>query len=164
MPKRISILLAATALLGMSLSAFAHPPSWAPAHGHRAKHAYHYLYYPAYPIYYAPDRHLWFWLNDGHWSFGITLPLYLRHHVHSGVSLYYDAPYPYVYHSRTIVRYPPPQHVYHHYYRPPSHHGHHFDRRRPHHDGRHHGRHHGGRRDGRHDRDGHGRGHGRDRD
>jgi hypothetical protein len=43
-------LLLATAALGFSGAALAHPPHWAPAYGYRAHH-----YYPAYrPIYVAP--------------------------------------------------------------------------------------------------------------
>lgn len=45
--------------------AWADPPSWAPAHGRRAKDAqqHAYTYYPEYGFYYAPETRMWFWLD-----------------------------------------------------------------------------------------------------
>ena len=85
------------------LSAFAHPPSWAPAHGHREKHHKHkhkhkhdyyhhdhhadysprykekvvekvYYYYPAQQVYYSPQNQQYFWLQAGNWTLGYQLP------------------------------------------------------------------------------------------
>lgn len=103
----LSMILAAL-LAGAPMStALADPPPWAPAHGYRAKHHHHhhYVYYPAYEVYYEPARSLWFWLGDGGWHFGASLPAYYpRSHFHSGVTLFLDTPRPYERHVHVIEK------------------------------------------------------------
>lgn len=88
MNKRLALLWTATivGLSGMTVSAQADPPPWAPAHGRRAKEAreYSYVYYPAHRVYYAPETHTWFWLNGGSWQFGISLPGQFQLDVNAG--------------------------------------------------------------------------------
>jgi hypothetical protein len=72
------LLLAAAVLAGaVAAPAFAEPPPWAPAHGHRAKQQreYRYVYYPQQQVYFAPATSQWFWLSGGQWQFGVNLPL-----------------------------------------------------------------------------------------
>ncbi len=145
---------------------FAITPPAAADDGYRAKHRY--IYYPSYPIYYAPARRHWFWWHDGRWLSGAFLPWRLRSHLHDGVSLYYDSPYPYHYHHHTIRRYP--RHNPHYTQRPYDYHYNsrpwYWDWNDRNHHGRDRDRHHGGshwdrdRHDGRH----HGRDHDRGRD
>lgn len=95
------ILFAVALLAGFSfaLPAQAEPPPWAPAHGHRAKHVYRYVYYPERQVYYAPETHAWFWLSGGNWQVGVTLPSQYQAYVTSGgISLSLNASRPYVEH------------------------------------------------------------------
>lgn len=69
-------------------SAWADPPPWAPAHGHRARatevvthevvREYRYVYYPAQQVYYAPESGNWFWYGNGAWQVGVALPGSIR--------------------------------------------------------------------------------------
>lgn len=100
--------LFAMALLGMAAAsvALADPPPWAPAHGYRAKHQHRYVYYPNGEVYYAPERHLWFWLGGNGWQAGASLPLGLRSYVRvGGVTIELDATRPYVRHDYVERRY-----------------------------------------------------------
>jgi hypothetical protein len=95
------LLFVATASL-----ALADPPSWAPAHGYRAKHQHHYVYYPNGEVYYAPARHMWFWLSGNGWQAGVDLPLALRAYVRvGGVHVSLDAARPYERHAYVERRY-----------------------------------------------------------
>lgn len=147
MKLRTTLLLATLAAAGIAAPAFADPPPWAPAHGHRAKveREYRYVYYPARQVYYEPQQHLWFWMNGGSWQFGVNLPMQYQPYVTTGVPVVLETSRPYT------------QHVYveEHYGRPwRARHDHGHDRDRRDHD----------RRD-RDDRDhDHDRGHGRHRD
>lgn len=87
--------------LGAALPAYADPPPWAPAHGHRAKKVreYRYVYYPQQQVYYAPANNTWFWMNGGHWQFGIHLPLQYRGVAsYGGVPVVLQSNRPYVQH------------------------------------------------------------------
>jgi hypothetical protein len=80
------------------------PPPWAPAHGWRAKH--HYTYYPEGEVYYAPDTRMWFWLDDGGWRSGISLPVAFQGYVvGNGVSIELDDERPYVEHTYVVEHY-----------------------------------------------------------
>jgi hypothetical protein len=123
-PFALLALAAAFAGLGASLPAQADPPSWAPAHGYRAKqpvHEYRYVYYPAQQIYFAPATQTWFWLNGGTWQFGINLPAQYRGYVTTdGVPVVLDTGRPYTRHAyveehygrpwREQHRHPAPRH------------------------------------------------------
>lgn len=50
------------------------PPPWAPAHGWRRKHEYH--YYPITQVYYYPHVKRYYWLEGGDWKTGVRLPSY----------------------------------------------------------------------------------------
>lgn len=148
--KKSLVLLAGAGVfisLAASMPAQADPPSWAPAHGYRAKQAtvreYKYVYYPAQQVYYAPATHSWFWLNGGNWQVGVNLPVQFRGYVSSGgVPVALHSSRPYTEHVYVEERYGRPWREKHHHR-----HGH-ADR------GWDHDRHHG------HDR---GHDHGRDR-
>jgi hypothetical protein len=101
MKRRYAALFAAGALgVTMSLPAQAAPPPWAPAHGYRAKQEreYRYVYYPAQQVYYAPEEHVWFWMNGGNWQFGVNLPTQYRIQSTSGVPVVLGSARPYVEH------------------------------------------------------------------
>jgi hypothetical protein len=87
--------------IGISLPAHANPPPWAPAHGYRAKQQeqeYRYVYYPAQQVYYAPEEHVWFWMNGGNWQFGVNLPTQYRVQATAGVPVVLASSRPYVEH------------------------------------------------------------------
>jgi hypothetical protein len=86
--------------MGIAMPALANPPSWAPAHGHRAKEAREqaYVYYPAQQVYYAPEQKAWFWMNGGNWQVGVSLPTQFRVQASSGISLTLAAERPYTQH------------------------------------------------------------------
>jgi len=50
------------------------PPPWAPAHGWRRKHEYH--YYPIIQVYYYPHVKRYYWLEGSDWKTGVRLPSY----------------------------------------------------------------------------------------
>lgn len=101
---RLLALLLPLAFVATAGLVCAKPPSWAPAHGYRAKHAY--VYYPNGEVYYAPDRHLWFWLSGNGWQAGVSLPLALRAYVRvGGVNISLDASQPYRRHTYVTEHY-----------------------------------------------------------
>ncbi|WP_147375796.1 hypothetical protein [Noviherbaspirillum cavernae] len=125
--------------LGLGLPAQAEPPSWAPAHGHRAREAreYRYVYYPAQQVYYAPQSRSWFWLNGGNWQAGINLPSRFQVNAsNGGVSITLDSSRPYVKHVYVEERYGRPwreKHGHGHKHKE-KHHEKHHDKHEKHHD------------------------------
>ncbi|MDI3259306.1 MAG: hypothetical protein QJR02_06385 [Sinobacteraceae bacterium] len=91
-------------------AAWADPPPWAPAHGYRAKQEYRYVYYPQAQVYYAPDTHVWFWLNGGNWQFGASLPVIYQQYATGGVSITLDTDRPYTEHAYVVEHYGGPGH------------------------------------------------------
>jgi len=83
------------------------PPPWAPAHGYRAKHKYH--YYPSSRVYYEKERGTYFYYKDGEWRVSVSLPSYIRIDVHDYVTLEMDSDKPYDYDHEVVKRYPPGQ-------------------------------------------------------
>ncbi|HSM75576.1 MAG TPA: hypothetical protein VK852_13105 [Desulfobacterales bacterium] len=69
------------------------PPPHAPAHGYRAKHSYR--YYPSREVYYDTGRRIYFYIENGLWKSGVSLPYHLQ--VDLGgfqtVEIYSDTPY-----------------------------------------------------------------------
>lgn len=111
MNRQHAVLLAA---LGIALCAPAHanPPPWAPAHGQRAKQErereYHYVYYPAQQVYYAPEQQLWFWMNGGSWQLGVNLPAQYRVGSASGIQVSLSSERPYTQHTYVEQNYGKP--------------------------------------------------------
>lgn len=98
------LLVLPLALAATACVAFADPPAWAPAHGHRARH--HYVYYPNGEMYYAPRSHMWFWLTGNGWQAGVDLPLALRAYARvGGVDIELDAARPYERHAYVTRHY-----------------------------------------------------------
>ncbi|HEY0915049.1 MAG TPA: hypothetical protein VGE22_09295, partial [Solimonas sp.] len=110
------LMLALSATLLPLEAAFAHPPDWAPAHGHRAKHRY--MYYPSHQVYYEPASTTWFWLDGGNWRFGSRLPVYYQQYTRGGVWVDLDEDRPYRRHDYVVHHYgrPRPVVVEHHYH------------------------------------------------
>jgi len=81
------------------------PPPWAPAHGYRAKHQYH--YYPSAQVYFDTGRGLYFYYQSGRWQVSAQLPSSVRLHLGHSVTLDMDTDRPYRYHSDVITHYPP---------------------------------------------------------
>ncbi len=104
--RRLAVLLVGTAA---SVAAYAGPPPWAPAHGHHGKHVvkreYHYVYYPARQVYYAPASRGWFWMSGGNWQFGLTLPAQYRPYTNGGVQVTLHSSRPYLHHAHVEQRY-----------------------------------------------------------
>jgi len=83
------------------------PPPWAPAHGYRAKHKYH--YYPSSRVYHEKERGTYFYYKDGEWRVSVSLPSYIRLDVHDYVTLEMDSDKPYEHDHEVVKRYPPGQ-------------------------------------------------------
>ena len=83
------------------------PPPWAPAHGYRAKHRYH--YYPSSYVYFDIDRRLYFYVSAGQWRVSASLPADIRIEVGDSVVLEMDTDTPYRYHTDVVKNYPPGQ-------------------------------------------------------
>lgn len=98
---RVPLIGAALMLAVTSAPVLADPPPWAPAHGQRAKQArpYNYVYYPQRQLYYAPATQQWFWLSNGQWRFGVSLPVTYRGTVgNGGIPLVLHSSRPYTEH------------------------------------------------------------------
>lgn len=109
-------------------TALADPPPWAPAHGYRAVQ-HRYIYYPRHQVYYEPQRHAWFWLDDGRWRFGASLPSGMMQVAGPGVSVVLGTALPYEEHVYVVERYGFRGDGHHREHRRHRHH-----RRRHHHD------------------------------
>jgi hypothetical protein len=83
------------------------PPPWAPAHGHRAKHQYH--YYPASYIYLDIGRQVYFYYYGSAWQVSAQLPVGIRIDVRDYVVLEMETERPYQYHTDVARMYPPGQ-------------------------------------------------------
>jgi hypothetical protein len=83
------------------------PPPWAPAHGYRAKHRYH--YYPSSYVYLDIDRRLYFYMSGGSWRVSASLPVGISIEVGESVLLEMDTDTPYHYHTDVVKHYPPGQ-------------------------------------------------------
>ena len=81
------------------------PPAHAPAHGYRAKHKYR--YYPDCSVYHDTDRGLYFYIKEGNWEVGASLPNNLQMGLGESVSLELDTDRPYTYHTDHVKQYPP---------------------------------------------------------
>ena len=83
------------------------PPPWAPAHGYRAKHAYH--YYPDASVYFDISRKLYFYLVGDEWKAGVSLPGSLHVQLGDYVTIEMDTDRPYTHHKEHRTKYPPGQ-------------------------------------------------------
>ncbi len=81
------------------------PPPHAPAHGYRSKHQYR--YYPDCSVYYDTSRKIYFYLKDGNWEVGASLPGNLQVSLGDSVSLEMDSGKPYINHNEHAKKYPP---------------------------------------------------------
>lgn len=80
------------------------PPPWAPAHGYRAKHAYH--YYPDASVYFDISRKLYFYLEGDEWRAGVSLPGSLHVQLGDYVTIEMDTDKPYTYYKEHRAAYP----------------------------------------------------------
>ena len=83
------------------------PPPWAPAHGYRAKHRYH--YYPSSHVYHEREQGVWFYYRDGEWRVSVSLPSSIRIDMNDYIVLEMDEDRPYHYDHEVVKRYPPGQ-------------------------------------------------------
>ena len=83
------------------------PPPWAPAHGYRAKHQYH--YYPACSVYFDLGRKVYFYAIGERWVMGASLPSSICLNFDNPAVLDMDSDKPYLWHSEVAKRYPPGQ-------------------------------------------------------
>lgn len=83
------------------------PPPWAPAHGYRAK--YQYRYYPDAAVYLDVGRGLYFYVENGRWTAGATLPRNVSIDAGRYVILEMDVDKPYIHHKEVQKKYPPGQ-------------------------------------------------------
>lgn len=80
------------------------PPPWAPAHGWRRKHEYH--YYPTIQVYYYPHVHRYYWLEGGDWRVSARLPAHYVVEQHKRVVIELDDE-PHKQHHKIKRDYPP---------------------------------------------------------
>jgi hypothetical protein len=83
------------------------PPPHAPAHGYRAK--YGYRYYPGALVYFDVDRKLYFYMQNGDWKVGVSLPDSLRVKLGDSVTIEMDSDKPYTEFAAHKAKYPPGQ-------------------------------------------------------
>lgn len=81
------------------------PPSWAPAHGYRAKHRYY--YYPSAFVYFDIDRKIYFYLEGSTWKMATKPPsiIFLIPNEYVVIDLETDKPY--IYFDEHKRKYPP---------------------------------------------------------
>ena len=80
------------------------PPSWAPAHGRRAKEVrYRYQYYPASGVYVNVSTGSYFYMNGGSWQVGMSLPSTLVLDRSNYVNLELETDRPYLYYEEHKV-------------------------------------------------------------
>ena len=82
-------------------------PPWAPAHGRRAKHRYH--YYPESYVYFDVGRKVYFYYYGNKWQASVSLPVGIHIDASKYVMLDMDVDEPYRFHSDVVKRYPPGQ-------------------------------------------------------
>ena len=83
------------------------PPPWAPAHGHSAKHQYH--YYPASYVYLDIGRQVYFYYQGNGWQVSARLPVGISIDMKDYIVLEMETDRPYQYHTEVARRYPPGQ-------------------------------------------------------
>ena len=81
------------------------PPPHAPAHGYRKK--YSFRYYPSSHVYYDSNRKLYFYLENGKWQFGVSLPSSIHLKIGEAVAIEMGADMPYVEFETHKAKYPP---------------------------------------------------------
>jgi hypothetical protein len=83
------------------------PPPHAPAHGYRAKYAYH--YYPDAYVYFDISRKLYFYLEGDKWSMSVSLPHSLYVQLGEHVAIEMDSDKPYTHFDSHKKKFPPGQ-------------------------------------------------------
>jgi hypothetical protein len=67
---------------------------------------HHYVYYRDHDIYYSPDTHMYFWLDQGRWQSGASLPPESQRYVTTkGVDIDLDTDRPYERNDYVVSRY-----------------------------------------------------------
>lgn len=64
-----------------------------------------YVYYPEHEMYFAPDRNVWYWMDDGRWSEGAVLPAYYQQYTRNGVRIMLAEERPFVQHTYVVRQY-----------------------------------------------------------
>ena len=80
------------------------PPSWAPAHGQRAKHKYQ--YYPSAGAYFDVDRKLFFFRDKGDWVSAPKLPPVIVPTPGHFVEIELDTDRPFIHFEEHRVKFP----------------------------------------------------------
>lgn len=110
---RYAICLAVPAAI-FAGAVLADPPSWAPAHGYRAKQQHQYTYYPSQGVYYSPENRVWFWAGGNGWQVGASLPIEYQSGLNlsasvgspqGGVSVTLDTDKPYLQNDYVVQQY-----------------------------------------------------------
>jgi hypothetical protein len=81
------------------------PPPWAPAHGYRAKHVYH--YYPSTSVYFDINRKVYFFMERGIWKVSAVLPSIIIVDPGEFVVIELDTDKPYHHFKQHKNKYPP---------------------------------------------------------
>ena len=82
------------------------PPPWAPAHGHRAKHAKHaYLFFPSVGVYVNVNAGTYFYMSGGSWTVAAQLPPTIVLGSHDFVRLELATDKPYLYYDDHKVKF-----------------------------------------------------------
>jgi hypothetical protein len=80
------------------------PPAHAPAHGVRSKT---YQYYPSANVYFEPVQGMYFYLSEGEWKAGVSLPEGPKVQLGDHVSLELGTDRPYELNADHIIKYKP---------------------------------------------------------
>ena len=83
------------------------PPPHAPAHGYRAKRAYH--YYPDAYVYFDLSRKVYFYLAGDKWRMSASLPHSFSVRLGKHVTIEMDSDRPYTHFKKHKKKYPPGQ-------------------------------------------------------
>ncbi len=83
------------------------PPPHAKAHGYHRK--YGYKYYPEAKVYYAPERMVYFYMDENGWQMSAKLPYHLKIKLGDSVTIEMGEEKPYVKYDDHRVKYPPGQ-------------------------------------------------------
>jgi len=83
------------------------PPPHAPAHGYREMHRYR--YYPEAQVYYDTGSHIYFFIDNGGWQMGATLPHHFANDLDGYVHIEMDTDKPYQHFDENRRQYPPGQ-------------------------------------------------------
>lgn len=105
-PVLVPVLPILAATLAAVMAVPVHAQTSAPHGGRSAEERLlRYVYYPVQQIYYSTEQQIWFWMQDGGWSYGVHLPADQRARIGTGVPVKLATTRPYLQHAVVEQRY-----------------------------------------------------------